>query len=79
MAGTAAEAGLTSTMLSGDVLFAGSVGRTDLPGGDPEAMNRSLRERVLPLEDSTLVLPGHGAPTTIGRERQDNPFLRAVM
>ncbi|GAB3281623.1 MBL fold metallo-hydrolase [Kineosporia babensis] len=77
--GMAAEAGLTSTMLSGDVLFAGSVGRTDLPGGDPEAMNRSLRERVLPLDDATLVLPGHGGPTTIGRERRDNEFLRAVM
>ncbi|MBT0768968.1 MBL fold metallo-hydrolase [Kineosporia sp. J2-2] len=77
--GMAAEAGLTSTVLSGDVLFAGSVGRTDLPGGDPEAMNRSLRERVLPMDDETLVLPGHGTPTTIGRERRDNPFLRAVM
>lgn len=77
--GAVAESGLTSTLLSGDVLFAGSVGRTDLPGGDPAAMNRSLRERVLPLADSTLVLPGHGAPTTIGRERRDNPFLRAVM
>jgi hydroxyacylglutathione hydrolase len=77
--GMTAEAGLTATMLSGDVLFAGSIGRTDLPGGDSEAMNRSLRERVLPLDDGTLVLPGHGAPTTIGRERRDNPFLRAVM
>jgi len=77
--GMPAEAGLTATVLSGDVLFAGSIGRTDLPGGDPEAMNRSLRERVLPLADTTLVLPGHGAPTTIGQERRDNPFLRAVM
>lgn len=77
--GTAADTGLTSTLLSGDVLFAGSIGRTDLAGGDSEAMNRSLRERVLPLDDGTLVLPGHGAPTTIGREKKDNPFLRAVM
>ncbi|GAA3637760.1 MBL fold metallo-hydrolase [Kineosporia mesophila] len=77
--GTADGSGLTSTLLSGDVLFAGSIGRTDLPGGDSAAMDRSLRERVLPLDDSTLVLPGHGAPTTIGRERRDNPFLRAVM
>ncbi|GLY30568.1 MBL fold metallo-hydrolase [Kineosporia sp. NBRC 101731] len=77
--GTADGAGLTSTLLSGDVLFAGSIGRTDLPGGDSAAMDRSLRERVLPLDDSTLVLPGHGGPTTIGRERRDNPFLRAVM
>ncbi|GLY17344.1 hydrolase [Kineosporia sp. NBRC 101677] len=78
-AGMAAEAGLTSTMLTGDVLFAGSIGRTDLPGGSSEAMNRSLREQVLPLDDATLVMPGHGDPTTIGRERRDNPFLRAVM
>ena len=77
--GMTAEAGLRTTMLSGDVLFAGSIGRTDLAGGSPEAMDRSLRERVLPLDDGTLVLPGHGAPTTIGRERRDNPFLRAVM
>ncbi len=77
--GMTVEPGLTSTILSGDVLFAGSIGRTDLEGGDSEAMNRSLRERVLPMDDGTLVLPGHGGPTTIGRERRDNPFLRAVM
>jgi hydroxyacylglutathione hydrolase len=66
----------TSTLLSGDVLFAGSIGRTDLPGGDGEAMTRSLREKVLPLDDATLVLPGHGPTTTIGRERATNPYLR---
>ena len=77
--GMAAEAGLSSTVLSGDVLFAGSIGRTDLPGGDSGAMDRSLRERVLPMDDATLVLPGHGSPTTIGRERRDNPFLRALL
>jgi glyoxylase-like metal-dependent hydrolase (beta-lactamase superfamily II) len=63
------------TLISGDVLFAGSIGRTDLPGGDHAAMQRSLRERVLPLDDATLVLPGHGDRTTIGRERHTNPFL----
>lgn len=69
---------LTSTVLSGDVLFAGSVGRTDLPGGDPEAMRRSLRDVVLPLPDEALVLPGHGPATTIARERRSNPFLLEV-
>ena len=54
--------------ISGDVLFAGSIGRTDLPGGDGSAMQRSLRDVVLPLPDSTLVLPGHGLDTTIGSE-----------
>jgi glyoxylase-like metal-dependent hydrolase (beta-lactamase superfamily II) len=61
---------------SGDVLFAGSIGRTDLPGGDTAAMFDSLRERVLPLPDETVVLPGHGPTTTIGRERETNPYLR---
>ena len=64
--------------LSGDVLFAGSIGRTDLPGGSAEAMLRSLRDKILPLDDSTLVLPGHGPATTIGRERRTNPFLLEV-
>jgi hydroxyacylglutathione hydrolase len=63
------------TVLSGDVLFAGSIGRTDLPGGDPGAMARSLTAKVLPLPDDTVVLPGHGPSTTIGRERRSNPFL----
>jgi glyoxylase-like metal-dependent hydrolase (beta-lactamase superfamily II) len=62
--------------LSGDVLFAGSIGRTDLPGGDLAAMWTSLREKVLTLPDETLVLPGHGPSTTIGRERGTNPYLR---
>lgn len=65
--------------LSGDVLFAGSIGRTDLPGGDDAAMRASLRDRILPLADETAVLPGHGPATTIGRERASNPFLREVM
>jgi hydroxyacylglutathione hydrolase len=63
---------------SGDVLFAGSIGRTDLPGGDPAAMLASLRDKVLPLADETIVLPGHGPRTTIGRERASNPYLRDV-
>jgi glyoxylase-like metal-dependent hydrolase (beta-lactamase superfamily II) len=61
---------------SGDVLFAGSIGRTDLPGGDMAAMWTSLRDKVLPLPDETVVLPGHGPSTTIGRERAANPYLR---
>ncbi|MBO4163909.1 MULTISPECIES: MBL fold metallo-hydrolase [Micromonospora] len=61
--------------LSGDVLFAGSIGRTDLPGGSMPRMLASLREKVLPLADDTVVLPGHGPRTTIGRERVRNPYL----
>jgi glyoxylase-like metal-dependent hydrolase (beta-lactamase superfamily II) len=64
--------------LSGDVLFAGSIGRTDLPGGSLPAMLTSLREKVLPLADDTVVLPGHGPTTTIGRERATNPYLLEV-
>jgi hydroxyacylglutathione hydrolase len=62
-------------VLSGDTLFAGSIGRTDLPGGDHSAMLDSLRDKVLTLPDDTVVLPGHGGTTTIGRERAGNPFL----
>ncbi len=62
--------------LSGDVLFAGSIGRTDLPGGDTPTMLRSLRDKVLPLDDGVVVLPGHGPATTIGAERRSNPFLQ---
>lgn len=71
-------AGAVSTVLSGDVLFAGSIGRTDLPGGDHAAMTRSLRDVVLPMPDERLVLPGHGGATTVGRERATNPFLRQL-
>lgn len=74
--GIGADHDLTSTLVSGDVLFAGSIGRTDLPGGDDAAMRRSLRDVVLPLPDSTLVLSGHGPATTIERERVVNPFLQ---
>lgn len=68
----------STTLISGDVLFAGSIGRTDLPGGDPAAMVTSLREKVLPLPDDVYVLPGHGPATTIGRERRTNPYLLQV-
>ncbi len=61
--------------LSGDVLFAGAIGRTDLRGGSWDAMRTSLRTKVLPLPDATVVLPGHGEPTTIGAERAANPYL----
>ncbi len=63
-------------LLSGDVLFAGSVGRCDLPGGSWEQMQASLRDVVLPLPDDTIVLPGHGGATTVGRERTGNPYLQ---
>ena len=72
------EAGDPDVMFSGDLLFAGSIGRSDLPGGDPEELNVSLARVVLPRPDDTLVLPGHGGRTTIGRERASNPFLRGL-
>lgn len=62
-------------MFCGDLLFAGSIGRTDLPGGDYNAMLESLARVCLTLPDETTVLPGHGTRTTIGRERATNPFL----
>ncbi|WP_431976662.1 MBL fold metallo-hydrolase [Micromonospora haikouensis] len=64
--------------LSGDVLFAGSIGRTDLWGGSMPRMLTSLRDKILPLADDTVVLPGHGPATTIGRERASNPYLIEV-
>jgi glyoxylase-like metal-dependent hydrolase (beta-lactamase superfamily II) len=76
--GIADQVDVDRTLLSGDVLFAGSIGRTDLPGGDPAAMDRSLREVVLPLPDSTLVLPGHYQATTMDRERATNPYLQGL-
>lgn len=63
-------------VLAGDSLFAGSIGRTDLPGGDFDTLVGSVRSRLLTLPDDTLVLPGHGEPTTIGREKAGNMFLR---
>jgi hydroxyacylglutathione hydrolase len=65
-------------MLSGDLLFAGSVGRTDFPRGSMSEQNDSLRRVVLPLDDQTTVHPGHGPDTTVGRERSTNPFVRAL-
>jgi hydroxyacylglutathione hydrolase len=66
---------VSQLMFSGDFLFAGSIGRTDLTGGSHPEMQQSLRERVLPLDDDIVVLPGHGPQTSIGRERATNPFL----
>lgn len=74
--GLGGQVDVDRTMVSGDVLFAGSIGRTDLPGGDGAAMERTLREVVLPLADTTLVLPGHGPGTTMAHERTSNPYLR---
>ena len=62
-------------LFSGDQLFAGSIGRTDLPGGDFDTLLRSMESKVLTLADDTSVLPGHGPATTIGRERATNPFI----
>ena len=62
-------------LIAGDTLFAGSIGRTDLPGGNFEKIMRSLHDRVLALPDETIVVPGHGSLTTIGEERESNPFL----
>ena len=63
-------------VFSGDTLFAGSIGRTDLPGGDSAQLRSSLRTVFLPRADETVVLPGHGAATTVGRERAANPYLQ---
>ncbi|HEU5261262.1 MAG TPA: MBL fold metallo-hydrolase [Gemmatimonadales bacterium] len=65
-------------VFTGDVLFAGSIGRTDLPGGDFETLIKSIERELLPLPDSTIVYSGHGPETTIGRERLGNPFLTGV-
>jgi hydroxyacylglutathione hydrolase len=62
-------------LIAGDTLFAGSIGRTDLPGGSYEKIIRSLHDRVLALPDETIVVPGHGPVTQIGEERETNPFL----
>lgn len=61
----------------GDCLFAGSVGRTDLPGGDFSILEKSIRERIYTLADDTVVVCGHGPDTTVGREKASNPFVRA--
>jgi len=74
-----AEQDISELMFSGDLLFAGSIGRTDLPGGDHPTMLRSLATKVLPLADDIVVLPGHGEQTSIGRERATNPYLRGLL
>lgn len=66
---------ISQVMFAGDLLFQGSIGRTDLPGGDHAAMLRSLAAKVLTLPDDVVVLPGHGDQTSIGRERVTNPYL----
>jgi hydroxyacylglutathione hydrolase len=72
------DQGIPEVMFAGDLLFAGSIGRTDLPGGDSPTMLRSLATKVLPLDDDIVVLPGHGEQTTIGRERRTNPYLAGL-
>lgn len=67
------------TLFSGDQLFAGSIGRTDLPGGDLQALLTSMRDQVLSLDDEVVVYPGHGPRTTVGRERRTNPFLQDLI
>lgn len=62
-------------VIAGDVLFAGSIGRTDLPGGDYHQLMESIRTKILTLPDKTVVYPGHGPATTVGEERRSNPFL----
>lgn len=69
------EGSLEGHLFSGDTLFAGSVGRTDFPGGDGRALRDSIAARLAPLADDTVVHPGHGPDTTIGRERKVNPFF----
>jgi hydroxyacylglutathione hydrolase len=66
-------------LFSGDHLFAGSIGRTDLPGGDHEQLMASMAEKILPLDDAVQVLPGHGDTTSIGQERATNPFILQVL
>jgi glyoxylase-like metal-dependent hydrolase (beta-lactamase superfamily II) len=65
-------------VVAGDTLFRDSIGRTDLPGGDSRQILQSIHEKLLPLDDGTVVIPGHGAQTTIGRERERNPFLQGM-
>lgn len=67
---------LRKLVICGDALFAGSIGRTDFPGGDMPLLVANIRSKILSLPDNTLVLPGHGPISTVGREKQSNPFLR---
>ena len=65
-------------LVAGDTLFRDSIGRTDLPGGDGRQILRSIHEKLLPLPEETVVIPGHGADTTIGREKRFNYFLQGL-
>lgn len=65
-------------LFCGDVIFAGSVGRTDLPGGSQEVLLRTIQDKILTLDDGVRLYPGHGPETTVGRERQTNPFLQTL-
>ena len=73
-----APLGTGRKLLAGDTLFRDSIGRTDLPGGNYPQIIRSIHEKLLPLDDATIVVPGHGPLTTIGRERERNPFLQGM-
>jgi len=70
------HAQVSQVVFTGDVVFAGSIGRTDLPGGDPEVMQQTLAGPVLALTDDTALLPGHGPQTVMARERASNPYLQ---
>ncbi|MGV8909871.1 MAG: MBL fold metallo-hydrolase [Propionicimonas sp.] len=75
---TSPQAQITRIVFTGDVVFAGSIGRTDLPGGDPRVMSRTLSDVVLGLTDTSALLPGHGGQTTMARERVENPYLQSL-
>jgi glyoxylase-like metal-dependent hydrolase (beta-lactamase superfamily II) len=74
-----ADGAATPVLFTGDVLFAGTIGRVDLPGGSMTEMQTSLRNIIVPMDDATVVHPGHGPSTTIGQERTGNPFLRELL
>jgi hydroxyacylglutathione hydrolase len=74
--GGAGELGEDAVVFAGDLLFAGSIGRVDLPGGSMAQMHASLRTVILPMDDGTVVHPGHGPSTTVERERRTNPYLQ---
>jgi glyoxylase-like metal-dependent hydrolase (beta-lactamase superfamily II) len=71
--------GAAPVLFSGDHLFAGSIGRTDLPGGSIDELMASMTEKILPLDDEVAVLPGHGPTTTVGDERRTNPFIAQLL